>query len=199
MRIQIPVSTECNLRSEVPFNVTLPNGQYWYYQVNEIRLPAQARGYFVDIEAEGEVETSFHQLPQGEYNDGIPIEMPVTAPETLQDTIARLVRNHMEYQEEIPEGTETFEEANDLDIDEDADPVSQYELTEMQEELPVEAYQIEAEREPNEHTNDDGSVGRDGRAGGGDDAGTQSDPGGESTSTGDRERNREVESGAESQ
>lgn len=72
-----------------------------------------------------------HEVP-----DPTPVEWPagVRRPETLTEQIQRLVRVQMsQFAEE--QGLETFEEADDFDIDdEEGAPFSPYELTEMQEE-----------------------------------------------------------------
>lgn len=70
-----------------------------------------------------------------ELPDPTPVAIPsgVGRPESLTDTIRRMVRNEMSQAAEAA-GSETFEEANDFDEDDD-DFVSPYELTAMQEEF----------------------------------------------------------------
>lgn len=72
-----------------------------------------------------------HEVP-----DPTPVEWPagVRRPETLTEQIQRMVRVAVS-QQAAAAGMETFEEADDFDIeDEDGDPTSPYELTMMQEE-----------------------------------------------------------------
>lgn len=70
-----------------------------------------------------------------EIPDPTPVSIPsgVGRPESLTDTIRRMVRNELSQAAQAA-GSETFEEANDFDEDAD-DFVSPYELTEMQEEF----------------------------------------------------------------
>ena len=58
--------------------------------------------------------------------DPTPVEIPVgfSAPEPLESMIARLVRQES-FRSGVNAEAETFEEADDLDVDED-DPVSAY-------------------------------------------------------------------------
>lgn len=64
----------------------------------------------------------------------VPVEM--TIPEPLQERIKRILQTELSAQA-AAQDMETFDEANDFDIDEDPDPVSHYELTEMVEEEPA--------------------------------------------------------------
>lgn len=77
-----------------------------------------------------------------EFPDDTPVEVPLNfrRPLTLQEEIQRLIRNQMS-QNAAAQGFESFEEANDFDVDDDADPFTQYEVAEMQEEpnLPKES------------------------------------------------------------
>lgn len=68
--------------------------------------------------------------------DKTPVEVPLGCghAESLDEKIQRLTRTHVS-QHFASQGAETFEEANDFDIDEDPDPISQYEL--MEEEYPI--------------------------------------------------------------
>lgn len=70
-----------------------------------------------------------------EYPDPTPVEMPLgfKRPPTLQEEIQRIIRQQMSMQAEEA-GFESFEEADDFEVDEDPDPLSPYEVTEMQEE-----------------------------------------------------------------
>lgn len=86
-----------------------------------------------------------------EIPDPTPVEMPLgyEKPESLESMIARMVRNVSLRAEK--HGAETFEESDDFDCDDDHDPVSQYQLNEMQEEVPY------ALRKP-QHINKDPGV-----------------------------------------
>lgn len=72
-----------------------------------------------------------------EIPDQEPIEVPLEfkRPPTLQEEIKRYIRVEMSRAAE-EEGLETFEEADDFSDDDDDFPLSQHELTEMQEEMP---------------------------------------------------------------
>lgn len=70
-----------------------------------------------------------------EFPDPTPVEMPLgfSRPPTLQEEIQRIIRIQMSQQAQA-EGFESFEEADDFDVDEDPDPLSPYEVSEMQQE-----------------------------------------------------------------
>lgn len=72
-----------------------------------------------------------------EVLDPTPVAVPagMGRPESLQETIRRLVRNEVSQVAQKYE-METFEEASDFDVDDEDDYLSPYELTEMQEEQP---------------------------------------------------------------
>lgn len=61
-----------------------------------------------------------------EYPDPTPLEVPVgfKRPPTIQEMIAKMVRVSLEAREA---GMETFEEAEDFDVDDDFDPSSPWE------------------------------------------------------------------------
>lgn len=83
------------------------------------------------------VSGSFEERdPDHETLDKTPLEVPLMAPMTLQERINEQIRYALEQQAER-EGYESPEEAADLDVDEDPEPLSQYELTDMQDEVPV--------------------------------------------------------------
>lgn len=67
-----------------------------------------------------------------EVSDPTPVEIPVNfrRPETLQEQIRRLIRTEMSVQA-LNEGKETFDEADDFDIEPD-EPRSQWELDDDQ-------------------------------------------------------------------
>lgn len=70
-----------------------------------------------------------------EYPDPTPVEVPLgfKRPPTLQEEIQRIIRAQLSEHAQS-RGFETFEEADDFNIDEDPDPLSPYEVTEMQQE-----------------------------------------------------------------
>lgn len=71
-----------------------------------------------------------------EIPDQTPVEMPIGhhVPEPLESMIARMVRLYSV--QAVKEGMESFEEADDLDIPDD-EPVSDHQMTNMQEERPA--------------------------------------------------------------
>lgn len=73
-----------------------------------------------------------------EFPDDTPIAIPFGCdqPESLAETIKRLVRNEVSMLANDA-GHETFTDANDFDVDDDGEMVSPYELTQMQEEVPL--------------------------------------------------------------
>lgn len=68
-----------------------------------------------------------HQVP-----DPTPVEVPVAfrRPPTMDEMIRAHIRREMSLQAQA-QGLETFEEADDFDVDEDPDPVSEYEVQDM--------------------------------------------------------------------
>lgn len=72
-----------------------------------------------------------------ELPDDTPIAVPLhwKRPPTLREMIQQHIRTEMSLTAGA-EGMETFEEADDFEVDEDPDPLSQYELREMAEERP---------------------------------------------------------------
>ena len=73
-----------------------------------------------------------------ELPDDTPVEVPLhfKRPPTIQEMIRQHIRTEMSRQAE-QQGEESFEEADDFEMDEDPDPLSAYELQEMQLERPV--------------------------------------------------------------
>lgn len=80
------------------------------------------------------VEKSFDKRGR-EVSDSTPVEVPLNfkRPETIQEQIKRMVRQELS-QVAAAAGAETFQEADDFDVEEEDDPVSRYEMTPMQEE-----------------------------------------------------------------
>lgn len=75
--------------------------------------------------------------PDHEVLDQTPVEVPLIPPKTLQQKIDEQIRLALEMQAER-DGVESPQEALDFDVDEDPDLVSKYELTPMQDDIPVE-------------------------------------------------------------
>lgn len=73
-----------------------------------------------------------------EFPDPTPVEMPLgfRRPPTLQEEIQRIVRIQMSQQAQ-EHGFESFEEADDFEVDDDPDPLSAYEVLEMAPEGPT--------------------------------------------------------------
>lgn len=73
-----------------------------------------------------------------EIPDPTPVAMPagVGQPEPLHVTIKRMIRNEMS-QFADSQGQETFEEANDFDVDDEDEMRSNYEFDEMAEDFPI--------------------------------------------------------------
>lgn len=78
-----------------------------------------------------------------EIPDPTPVEMPLgyERPESLQSMIARMVRTFSDQAQK--EGAESFEEADDFDIDDDSEIVSPYQMNDMQEERPYESFRTD--------------------------------------------------------
>lgn len=72
-----------------------------------------------------------------EVLDSTPVEVPLhwKRPPSLRDQIKQYVRSELSSQAS-EEGFDSFEEADDFEVDEDPDPLSAYELKEAQEEVP---------------------------------------------------------------
>lgn len=73
-----------------------------------------------------------------EVLDPTPVEVPLhfRRPPTLQEQIKQFVRGEFSRQA-ADDGFDTFEEADDFEIDEDPDPISKYRVVEAQEERPL--------------------------------------------------------------
>lgn len=80
--------------------------------------------------------TRFNEFGQ-ELPDPTPVAVPHNwnKPLSLAEQIKRFVRNELSIQA-AAEGQESFEEADDFEVDEDPDPLSPYELAEAAPEWP---------------------------------------------------------------
>lgn len=111
--------------------------------------------------------------PALEYPDPTPCAMPLGCerPEPLADMIRRLVRNEWSAQA-AEAGEETFDEANDFEVDEDPDTglFSPYELLPLQEERPNDRGPAESSRssaaDPGSSDASDGATPGDSSSGG---------------------------------
>lgn len=74
-----------------------------------------------------------------EIPDNTPVEMPLgyTEPESLEQVIARMIAANDFRKSQEAQGMESFEEADDFDVMDEGDIVSDHELTPMQEEYVV--------------------------------------------------------------
>lgn len=84
------------------------------------------------IPVDSQFDEHGHEIP-----DNTPLEIPVGfhLPESLETTIARLVR--AESIRAADKGVaETFEESDDFDLDEENTPISGYQMTDLIEEAP---------------------------------------------------------------
>lgn len=72
-----------------------------------------------------------------EIPDPTPVSLPHgwERPLSLHEQIKRFIRSEMSQQAQLA-GEETFEEADDFEVDEDPDPLSQYEIPEAAPEWP---------------------------------------------------------------
>lgn len=69
-----------------------------------------------------------------------PVKLSVNVgdkPLSLRDQIRRILRTELSKQMQ-EQGAESFEEANDLDIEDDSEPISPYEFVDMEPEIPIE-------------------------------------------------------------
>lgn len=80
-----------------------------------------------------------------------PVSIPVgfQKPESLQSMIARMVRLESKRVEAAGAAAETFEEADDFDVDDEKSIISPYQMSQMQEEAPHLAKTVPLEGTPN--------------------------------------------------
>lgn len=93
------------------------------------------------LETKGLWSFAFDDRSRGDPSDPVPMEIPVgmARPEPLEDMIRRYIHQEVSVNAQ-DSGRETFQEANDFDIeDEIPDPLSPYEMLDMQEEEPIPA------------------------------------------------------------
>lgn len=91
-----------------------------------------------------------------ELPDSTPLAVPLNwkRPPSLQEMIKQHIRTEMSLSAQ-DQGMESFEEADDFDVDEDPDPLSQYELREMAEERPKPRVEAPQEKPPEPSKKDD--------------------------------------------
>jgi hypothetical protein len=115
------------------------------------------KGYdYVEIQADKktnwQIEYATPDLYQ-EHLDPEPIAIPLGKQELSTDQkIKELVRIEMSKLSEEA-GNETFDEANDFDIDDDEDMLSGFEVREMQQEVPFQEYVEKNKKEKNTEKN----------------------------------------------
>jgi hypothetical protein len=112
------------------------NREQWYLRtvlpihVTKIEVvPKEETGYNIEIT----------QLPSAKsINNGEPVEIPLDCrrPQTTEQLVAKYVSEAI-YRQQERDGYESPEEADDFEMDIE-DPLSQYELQEMQSEQPLE-------------------------------------------------------------
>lgn len=80
-----------------------------------------------------------NRFPESPYDptDPVPVETEtgLKKPESIDQKIKRLIRTEIS-QKVHEQGGESFKDANDFDVDEDPEPISGYEYTEMKPEFP---------------------------------------------------------------
>lgn len=149
MEVKIPAWNTCTLRSDGAFAVwSLADDGSLYNILGPARstdrkmvLKAYGKDIVVRVihkEPVAVVPEMIARDPDHEVLDKTPLEIPLMPAPTLQQRIDEQVRIALERQAER-EGYESPEEAMDFEVDEDPDPVSQYELNDMQDEVPTEA------------------------------------------------------------
>lgn len=97
-----------------------------------------------------------------EVPDQTPVELPIgyKAPETLEQLMVRMIRNAEFNRIREAAGAETFEEADDFDVEEENDGLSQYQLNQMQEETPIERTRQRTESAQVESNSESNATGR---------------------------------------
>lgn len=80
----------------------------------------------------------FDKEGRRELPDPTPVELPLRLrkPETQEDMMRRIVLEEHLSRQAREEGLETFAEADDFEIDEDPDPISHYEVLDLEGESP---------------------------------------------------------------
>lgn len=106
-------------------------------------LTPHGSALYVELQYENGVCTIERTMaaPRAETPDPTPVEMPigVQRPESLEEMMNRLIVDRWLHVQRANSENETFEEANDFEVDEDPEPFSQYEVVELQEEEPIQA------------------------------------------------------------
>lgn len=93
-------------------------------------------GKYFELDDDGEVHIDFAQ----EFPEGTPIEVPAKwkKPPTLEERIKQFVRSERVAAALEKEGIESFDEADDFDVDEDPDPIPVgYAVNELVPEVPA--------------------------------------------------------------
>lgn len=109
----------------------------------KFKLAPSREGRKVAISCQKSVQvfvTFTAKAPHAEELDPTPVEVPLgyQQPLTLQEEMRRFIREEISRAAQEG-GAGTFEEEDDFDVDDDDDlPLSEYELTELQSEVPLE-------------------------------------------------------------
>lgn len=100
-------------------------------QKNKLKIDQKLYSEFAKL-TRSMLDEKGHEVPNPKPTD---LDVGLRPP-SLQEQIQRLVRTELSKQVQ-DQGAETFEEANDLDVPEDDDPISPYVIHDMQEEEPL--------------------------------------------------------------
>lgn len=99
------------------------------------------------------IDDNHHEVPCPQ-----PEELIVSKrPPSLQEQIQRLIKVQLS-QQMGQQGAETWEEANDFDVDDELDPISGFEIHDMIEEEPIPEPETEPAPEPSPATENDENV-----------------------------------------
>lgn len=115
----------------------------------KVKIPALVRQVKVSPTAKDTICTIEigHKEEGKEVPDPLPLAVHEPKPLTLQEEIARMVGYHLSLRDD---GPETFEEADDFDIDDDSDILSPYEFHDMQEDFEPEPDRARSEQSERE-------------------------------------------------
>lgn len=105
--------------------------------VNDRRLRCTLNpGEGLSVTTNGLSTHAVHARPRGEENDGIPVELglPEDRPLSLREEMMRFIRDEMSRQS-VDAGAESFEDANDFEIEDEEPFYSPYEFVDMEEEI----------------------------------------------------------------
>lgn len=104
----------------------------------KVVVPTGIDSILIECDPDCAIETQVSDQPSRfEEVDPVPIEVPAFAgrPETTEEIVARMLHTHLRNEEDKREA-ESWEQANDFDVDED-EWVSPYELVQMADDEPL--------------------------------------------------------------